>query len=118
MCTVPWPRVGYTHDKLANKVSLKMTNHKIAPPKYVHTSTRITCERHAQVNDDIGKLSYDLDLAHNIRNKVNAIFLQLINHVGCSWVREKHKQPTIRKVTLGNAKEFKNAHAILDKYMN
>jgi hypothetical protein len=111
----PW---DYTHDKLANKVSLKIINHKIAPPKCVDTSIWITCGKHALVNDDIGKLSYDLDLARKIRNKVSANFLQLINHVGCSWVKEKHKQPTIRKITLGNAKEFKYAYAILEKYRN
>jgi hypothetical protein len=66
------------------------------------------------VNNNIRKLSYDLDLAHKIRNKVS--FLQLINHVGCSWVREKHKQSTTRNITLDNAKELKYAHAILDKY--
>jgi hypothetical protein len=74
--------------------------------------------RDALVNNDIGNLSYDLDFAHKIRNKVSAIFLQLINHVGCSYVREKHKQPTIRKITIGNAKEFKYVHVILDKCMN
>jgi len=55
-----------THDKLANRFSLKITNHKIAPPKNIHTSIW-TCERHALVNDNIGKLSYDI--------KVSTIFL-------------------------------------------
>jgi hypothetical protein len=84
----------------------------------VHTSNLITLGRHALINDDIGKLSYDLDLAHKIRNKDSAIFLQLIKRVGFSWVRKKHKQPTIGKITQGNEKEFKYAHANLHKSAN
>ena len=56
--TIAW---DYTHDRLANNVSLKITNHKIDPPKYVHTRNWISCERHALVNDDIGKVSNNLN---------------------------------------------------------